>query len=233
MSLQATQSETSFDWEEVIMDIQTHPGEELCGSHWLLYAAIYGVLSVAADNWLEGRRLSSAEDGALVAIGLDKIFQNISKFNIPNDHPSGIGKAFKAWCVKCCKNEWSKYANSNLEDSIDPMEIQRLDDRPTLPLEKALSNQESAKTPSRSDVERKLMRKVLEDELDQLPPTMKDALLDSEDLKSVENPNARGKKGEAASIASKYGYTPNAVRTRRSRLLVKVQDRFEKEAQKL
>ena len=77
------------------------------------------------------------------------------------------------------------------------------------------------------------MEKALEDELNKLPPAMKEALLDSEDLKSVENPNARGKQGEAASIASKYGYTPNAVRTRRTRLLGKVQNRFKKEVEKL
>ena len=58
---------------------------------------------------------------------------------------------------------------------------------------------------------------------------MKEALLESEDLKSVEIPNARGKQGEAASIATKHGYKPGAIRTCRNRLLKKVLERFEQE----
>ena len=74
------------------------------------------------------------------------------------------------------------------------------------------------------------MRRILHEELEKLPPAMKEALLESEDIKNILQPNARGKQGEAAAIASKHGYKPGAVRTARSRLAAKVNERFEKEA---
>ena len=104
MSEQAKKIVEEIDWEEVILEIQTAPGDGLSENHGLLYYFLYGPMEVAAQNWLKTRHLTIARDGALTAIGLEKVFRDIEKFKIPDDNAEGIGRAFKAWALKCLKN---------------------------------------------------------------------------------------------------------------------------------
>ena len=227
---QAQQLLPDMDWEEVLLEVQTDPGDGLTESHGRLYEAIYGLLETAAQKWLRTRHLTEAQDGALVAIGLDKIFRDIEKFSIPDDHCDGIGRAFKAWALICSKREWSKYIRDQKikEGDIDQEDL--LAEEAPSPEDALIALEPTEKQPSRAQAEIELMRRILHEELEKLPPAMKEALLESEDIKNIHQPNARGKQGEAAAIASKHGYTPGAVRTARSRLAAKVNERFEKEA---
>ena len=227
---QAQQLLPDMDWEEVLLEVQTDPGDGLTENHGRLYEAIYGLLETAAQKWLRTRHLTEAQDGALVAIGLDKIFRDIEKFSIPDDHSDGIGRAFKAWAFKCCKREWSKYIRDqkSKEGDIDQEDI--LAEEAPSPEDALIALETTEKQPSRAHAEIELMRRILHEELEKLPPSMKEALLESEDIKNIHQPNARGKQGEAAGIASKHGYKPGAVRTARSRLAAKVNERFGKEA---
>lgn len=224
--------EAEVDWEELILEIQTAPVDGLTESHGILYDAIYGLITVRAQQWLENHHLAQAHDGALTAIGIDKIFKEISKFTIPEDASAGIRKAFIAWALKCSEREWSrpKYQLTQTEISIAPDTIEETYQSTSPSPEEVLITEVSSITPvSRSVTEKALKLRILEEELNKLQPAMKEALLESEDLKSVENPNARGKQGEAASIATKHGYKPGAIRTCRNRLLKKVLERFEQE----
>ena len=227
---QAQQLLPDMDWEEILLEVQTEPGDGLTESHGKLYDAIYGLLYTNAQKWLRSRHLTEAEDGALVAVGLAKIFRDIEKFSIPNDHSDGIGGAFKAWALLCCKREWSKHIRAQQSMSTNIEEEELLTEDSPSPEEILLALENSDKPPSRAQAEIELMRKILHEELEKLPPSMKEALLESEDIKNIQQPTVRGKQGEAAAIASKHGYKQGAVRTARSRLATKVKERFEKEA---
>lgn len=224
---QAQQLMPDMDWEETLLEVQTDPGDGLTESHGRLYEAIYGFLEITAQKWLRTRHLTQALDGALVAIGLEKIFRDIEKFSIPDDCSDGIGRAFKAWALVCCKREWGKYIKSQQDN---PKEAEALTEEAPSPEKILLAQEATRKPPTRTQAEKMMMRQILHEELEKLVPTMKEALLESEDIKNIRKPGARGKQGEAASIAAKYGHTPSAVRTTRSRLAKKVRERFEKEA---
>ena len=227
---QAQQLLPDMDWEEVLLEVQTDPGDGLTESHGRLYEAIYGLLETAAQKWLRARHLTQAQDGALVAIGLDKIFRDIEKFSIPDDHSNGIGRAFKAWALICSKREWRKYIRDQKSKEGDIDQEDLLAEEAPSPEDALITLETIEKPPSRAQAEIELMRRILHEELEKLPPAMKEALLESEDIKNIHQPNARGKQGEAAAIASKHGYKPGAVRTARSRLAAKVNERFGKEA---
>jgi len=227
---QAKTLKVEIDWEELILEIQTDPGDELTDNHWTLYETVYGSMVVSARRWLENRNLTEARDGALAAIGIDKIFKIIDKFDIPDDDSSGIGRAFKAWALKCCAREWSKQKDLLREVELDSDKFNQFHSGifPS-PEEVLIAEVPSNKPVSRPVTDRALIKRILAEELNRFPQSMKEALLESEDLKSVENPNSRGKQGEAANIAEKYGFTQGAIRTSRSRLLKKIRDRFEQE----
>ncbi|MBR9871482.1 MAG: hypothetical protein GYB26_10110 [Gammaproteobacteria bacterium] len=230
MSEQAQLLMVEMDWEETLLEIQTEPSNELTESHWRLYEALYGLLEVAARKWLHARQLVEARDGALAAVGIDKIFRDIGKFNIPDDSSEGIGRAFRAWAIICCRNEWGKQSGILKDEAWDPTKHLEDDTRASPSPEDLLAALDPPdQPPSRSQTERALRQRILEEELAKLLPSMKDAILATEELKSVSQPNARGKQGEAATIAEAHGHTPGAVRTARSRLLKRAKERFEKE----
>ena len=165
-----------------------------------------------------------------VAIGLDKIWKEIMKFTPPSTDSEGIGRAFKGWVGTCCEREWSANRHIHNERTVDPKILAEWENESIPSIEEMLLKEEEALAPP-SPVQHinAIRRQILDDEIHRIPEAMRDALLETEGEKDVANPSARGKQGESAAIAEKYGVTPGAVRTARLRLVQRVRDRFSKE----
>jgi len=219
------------DWGMVILEVQTAPDmAESSQEYTMLYEAIYGVLITNARKWLISRGYSHAHDQELMSIGLDFVFKVIDKFEVPEKSSEEILRSFKAWALKCSVREWTKRVQLEKCFSQDNTELTFNNQTPSV--EDVLIDEEEKSTPqNRSNADIELQRKILCEELDQLPSEMRDALLEIEDLKRPDSPNGRGKQGESKLIAEKYGHTTGSIRTRRSRLASKVKDRFKKESQ--
>lgn len=225
MSENAQQLEPEIDWETLILDVQTSPEVESSEAFGYLYDRLYGFIHTLAKKWLERHYLSEAQDNALVAIGLDKILNEICKFDIPEDDSDGIGRAFKSWVSICCRREWSSSKHIHRELPLDEV---GMDSHPSIEEELVSAEAEgSINTERQQAIE--VQRQILNDELDRLPESMREAILETEDLKAIENLTGRGRKGEAAAIASKHNLTPGAIRTARCRLGNRVKQRYQKE----
>lgn len=219
-----------IDWGELLLEIQTEPGSELTDNHFLLYEYLYGRLEVGARKWLSRRRLSESQDGILAAIGIEKIFRDIGKFAIPDDCSDGVRKAFTAWALICSEREWIKEKALMLQRKLSSLGDTELEETASPSPEELLILRENANdAPCRAVTERALMKQILDEELNKLQPEMKKALLETEDEKRPDKPTARGESGVAAQIARRHGYNPGAVRTARTRLLNKVEERFQQE----
>jgi len=221
---------SEIDWETLILEVQTDPSGVESEAFGRLYVAVYGYLHTLAQQWLARHQLSEVQDNALVAIGLDKILKEITKFVAPDDDSAGIGRAFRGWISTYCEREWCKNKNIHRELALDshPLENWEKSSSPSVE-EQLVAKERGASTISLRQQDISKQGQILSEELNQLPEAMRDAILESEDLKSIDNPAGRGKKGEAAAIASKHGLTPGAIRTARSRLAKRVEERFQKE----
>lgn len=230
MSDNAYLLQSEIDWETLILEVQTDPTGVESEAFGRLYVASYGYLCTLAQKWLERHQLSEVQDNALVAIGLDKILKEIGKFEAPDDDSAGIGQAFKGWISTCCEREWGNNKNIHRELVLDSHALEEWGKNSCPSVEEQLIAEEggvsSISLRQQTIAEQK---QILNEELNRLPEAMRDAILESEDLKRVDNPAGRGKKGEAAAIASKYALTPGAVRTARSRLVNRVEKGFLKE----
>ena len=221
---------SGIDWETLILEVQTDPAGVESEAFGALYHAIYGYLHTLAQKWLVRHHLSEVQDNALVAIGLDKILKEITKFEPPDDDSAGIGRAFKAWVSRCCEYEWRNNKNIHRELALDSHVLEEWVNHSSPSIEDQLTaEEEGASSVSLRQQTRSKQREILDEELHRLPEAMRDAILESEDLKSIDKPAGRGKNGEAVVIASKYGLTQGAIRTARSRLVKKVGERFRKE----
>jgi len=222
--------QSEIDWETLILEAQTAPAGLESEAFGCLYVTIYGYMRTLAQKWLERHQLSEVQDNALVAIGLDKILKEISKFDPPNDDSAGIGRAFKGWVSTCCEREWGNNKNIHRELAFDSHMLEEWEKNSCSSVEEQLITEERGLS-SISSRQQAIyeQRQMLNEELSRLPEAMRDAILESEDLKSVDRPKGRGLKGEAAAIASKHGLTTGAIRTARSRLVNRVKERFPKE----
>lgn len=222
---------TTIDWEILILEVQTDPAGASSDSFGQLYLALFGYLEFIAQQWLERNNLCQAQDHALVAIGLDKIYKEIGKFCAPLTDSEGIGRAFKGWCSTVCKREWKSNRHVHSEQPIDPVILEEWDMGATPSVEESVISEEASCEPLGPQQQMNVLRRqILAQELDRLPEAMRDALLETEGEKSVANPKARGKQGESAAIAQKHGVTPGAVRQARMRLVQRVDERFKKES---
>ncbi|MCU7919821.1 MAG: hypothetical protein KZQ95_15900 [Candidatus Thiodiazotropha sp. (ex Epidulcina cf. delphinae)] len=230
MSMNTLPLQSDIDWETLILEVQTDPAGPESEAFGNLYTAIYGYMSTIAKQWLERHRLSEVQDHALVALGLDKVLKEIGKFEIPDDEPTGIGLAFKGWVSTCCEREWTNNKNIHSKVALESHVLEEWEKNSCQSVEELLITEEEDTTSlsSRQQTISK-QRHILNEELDRLPEAMRDAILETEDLKSIENPTGRGLKGETAAVASKYGLTPGAIRTARCRLAKRVEERFLKE----
>lgn len=221
---------SEIDWETLILEVQTDPAGVESEAFGRFYIAIYGYMRTLAQKWLERRQLSEVQDNALVAIGLDKVFKEISKFAPPDDDSDGVGRAFRGWISTCCEHEWRNSKNIHKELAFDAHMLEEREKNSCPSVEEQLVAEESG-TFSVSLRQQAIyaQRQILNEELNRLPEAMRDAILESEDQKNVKNLKGRGVQGEVASIASKHGLTPGAIRTARSRLAKKTKERFEKE----
>lgn len=230
MSENAYLLQAEIDWETLILEVQTDPAGVESEAFGKLYGVIYGYLRTIAKKWLARHQLSEVQDDALVAIGLDKVLKEISKFETPDDDSAGIGWAFKGWISRCCEREWSSNKNIHRELALDSHVLEEWDKNSCPSVEEQMITKERGE-PSISLRQQTIskQRQILNEELMRLPEAMRDAIVESEDLKSIDNLAGRGKKGEAAAIASKHGLKPGAIRTARSRLGKRVEERFLKE----
>lgn len=215
------------DWALVILEVQTDPAGPSSTALGQLFRLIYGYLQTLARFWLKRNRRFEGQADDLAAIGWDKVTGSIEKFDIPADVSVGVGRAFKAWVGTCCEREWTRLGAERRERAVDPAELSDLLLTPS-PEELACIEEESpADSP---DLKAKqFVDLLLQQEMAKLLEPMREAIMETEDCKSVANPRARGKAGESAAIAAKHGLTQNAVRTARSRLVQRVQNRFDKE----
>ena len=209
----------AFDWIELILEVQTEPEEGLAESHGRLYELIYAPLALHARRWLETRSLAEVENDALVSVAVDKTFRDIGKFEIRDDCPVKVERSFKAWVNRCAEHEWSKWLRSTLSSKSVPFEEAMESEDFQL-----LSPEQEEETPTERSAERELMKRALEEELNKLPLPIRAAILETVGVADVSNPGARGPAGETARIAEKYGYTPQAIRTRKSRLVQRVRE---------
>ena len=79
---------SEIDWETLILEVQTDPSGVESEAFGRLYVAVYGYLHTLAQKWLALYQSSEVQDNALVAIGLDKILKEITKFVAPDDNSS-------------------------------------------------------------------------------------------------------------------------------------------------
>lgn len=223
-----------IDWEELILEAQTDPcGVTSSDAFGQIYDELHDYVWVMAKNWLSTHQLSEAHDGTFAAVAWDLIAKLLpTKFKIPDRDPNGICNAFKAWVGTCCKHEWERRKIELADTTVDPVAVNHL--QITTPTE--ISSLEdtlcSTEPVSSKMTDGQLKRKILEEELGKYIESMRDAILETIDLKDISNMNSKGKHGEAAAIAEKYGHKPNAVRTRLFRLREKVKERYEKERSK-
>jgi len=224
------QLKSEIDWETLILEVQTTPAGVESEAFGCLYAAIYGYLHTLAQKWLARHQLSEVQDNALVAIGLDKVLKEICKFETPDDDSAGIGRAFKGWLSKCCEREWNNNKNIHRDLALDSHVLEDWGENSCPSVEEQLITKErGVSSISLRQQAISKQRQILNEELKRLPEAMRDAIVESENLKSIDNLGGRGKKGEAAAIASKHGLKPGAIRTARSRLGKRVEERFLKE----
>ena len=221
-----------IDWSLVILEVQTAPeGAEFSPDFVRIYEAIFGFLMVNAKKWLLARNYSSAHDIDLASIGFDKALKEITKFDIPNSSSKQILRSFKAWAAICSRREWEKRVNLELTSFKSSYDETQCDQISSIE-EDMITKEDIDILNVRPNTEKELKRKILSEELGNLPTDMRDALLETEDLKRIDNPNSRGLQGDSKQIAEKYGYTPGSIRTKRCRLLEKVKSRYEKERSK-
>jgi hypothetical protein len=216
------------DWEEVILEVQTDPAGSSSTSLGVLFNILYGYIQTLAKVWLRQHRTCEEVPGDLAATGWDTITSHISKFRIPDDCSAGIGKAFKAWVGKCCKRAWNRRFSERLEQTMTEDELNQVVWAPSA--EELLTGTDELNDEKQgSDPAAQFASRLLQEELGKLIEPMRDAILETGDHKSLSSPAARGKTGESAAIAAKYGFTQNAIRTARSRLGQRVKERFTKE----
>jgi len=233
MATDPSEDGSSPDWGTLILEIQTDPaGPDQCPALGQIFKELFPFLRVLAAKWRRKYRLSEDTPDDLASAGWDKVSDEIGKFTIPEDGPEGIGRAFKGWVTTCCRRHWEHLAKANPVFAVDPLELsERISAAPSVEevLDAGRQTHGNLESVDRSSRERQLRQDILRQELEKLPAAMRDALLETEDEKSVVNPSARGKTGDAARIAAKHGYTANAVRTRRTRLCDRVKARFDSE----
>jgi hypothetical protein len=219
-----------IDWEELILEAQTDPcGVENSEAFSQIYIELCGYMDTLSKNWLETHDLSEAYDGAFIAVGWALIIKQLHKFKIPNDDSTGICLALRAWIGKCCSREWNRRQHELMGTPPDPAATNHL----LGTIQTSCPSPEEGLCESDNDcpdtADRILMRKILCEQLREMPESMRDAILETMDIKDISNLDARGKQGEAAAIAEKHGHKPNAVKTRIHRLKEKVKERFDKE----
>lgn len=218
---------TETDWPNLIEDAQTDP-EGLQGeAAQRLFLEIYPWINQLAGVWLRSHRYSEAHEGALVSLGVEHVLRKLDRFEIRSEDPGRVGRSFKAWVTKSCRRRWTDEITKIPEESFDPSELEEMEGR-TAPSPEALLEEEQ--TPERTLPELALMRRIVREELEALPEHMADAIRETEALKDPQRPNARGRTGESAAIADRYHLTPTAIRTARSRLIKRIQRRYEKES---
>lgn len=233
MATEPSGEQSSPDWGTLILEVQTDPaGADQCPALGLIFQVLFPFLRVLATKWRQKYRLCEDTRDELAIAGWDKISTEIGKFAIPEDGPDGIGRAFKGWVSICSRREWERLAQANPVVTMDPLELS--EHLPAAPSMEELMDEEQQGVGSpefidRSSRERQIQQESLRQELARLAPSMRDALLETEDGKSIISPNARGRTGAADEIAAKYGHTAGAVRTCRSRVCDRVKARFASE----
>ncbi len=215
------------DWALVILEVQTDPAGPSSAALGQLFRLIYGYIQTLAKFWLKRNRRLEGQYDDLAAFGWDKVTSGIEKFDIPNDAPVGVGRAFKGWVGTCCEREWTRLGAEQRELAVDPAELSDLALAPSP--EQLVCAEEESPVDSPDLKAKQFVERLLQQEMAKLLEPMREAVMETEDCKSVANPQARGKAGESAAIAAKHGLTQNAVRTARSRLVQRVKDRFDKE----
>jgi hypothetical protein len=219
--------ESPPDWGDVILEVQTDPAGSSSAALGVLFNLLYGYIETLAKVWLRKHRKCEEVPGDLAALGWDTISGRISKFTTPDDCPAGIGRAFKAWVGKCCNREWNRRFSERLEQTMAEDELSQVAWAPSAE-ELVISIDDPTDRKQGSDLAQFASR-LLQEELGKLLEPMRDAILETEDHKSLASPGARGKTGVSTAIAAKYGFTQTAIRTARSRLGQRVKERFAKE----
>jgi hypothetical protein len=216
------------DWEEVILEVQTDPAGSSSAALGVLFNLLHGYIETLARVWLRKHRSCEEVPGDLAATGWDTISSHISKFKIPDDGSAGIGRAFKAWVGTCCNRAWNRNFSERLEQTMAENELSQIAWAPSAE-DLVTCTDEPTDGQPRSDPTAQFGSRLLQEELGKLIEPMRDAILETEDHKSLLSPAARGKTGQSAAIAAKYGFTQNAIRTARSRVVQRVKERFAKE----
>lgn len=217
------------DWALVILEVQTDPAGMACPTFGQLFELLYDYIEAIARVWVRRRGVHDDAVEELAAAGWDKVVSKIQKFTAPSDNSEEVRKAFKAWVGTCCRREWNRIAENQHEHATDPQELDEI------PQDSFISDETNDSTehqnPEQACRERVMAaaRTILHQELAKMPQPLRDAILETEDCKSVSNPSARLRTGETAAIAAKYGYTPGAIRTHRNRLAKRARERFESE----
>jgi len=220
-----------IDWITHILEVQTSPNiNQSIESYTALYEEIFGYLEVVAGKWLRLKGYSEAHDIELASIGLSKVFRDIHKFELQSDEPVRVIKSFKAWAAICSEREWVKKVNielslvKDISEDAELVQCQSIEDV-LIAAETELAEIE------RPNVEEALKRKILREELEVVVPDMRDAILETEELKRFGSPNGRGLQGDSQAIAEKYSFSQGSIRTRKSRLVRRVKERFMKESE--
>jgi DNA-directed RNA polymerase specialized sigma24 family protein len=230
---QAHRDLPALDWETLILDAQTDPGGIEGAACQSLYFEIYSWIEVLAVRWLRASYRSEAEDSALVAIGTLAVLEKVGQFEIRDSDQASLGRMFKAWVATVCKNEWKNNAKKSLEIGTTPEDLEGLDQRSAPSIEDALiAEEDSSDPPQRNREDQAACRSILDEELNRLNEPMRNAILETEDLKDLSRPGVRGRQGEAAEIAHRYGLKPATVRANRKRLKDRAKARFSKEVAK-
>jgi hypothetical protein len=219
------------DWEELILDAQTDPGGidgEACSK---LFYEIYWWIEEQAKRWLKATNRAEVEDSALLAIGTKAVLEKIDKFEPRSEDQDSLGRMFKAWVGKVCVNEWRNNAKKSFEESMPPDELEQQRFTPSIE-DVLIAEEDSSDPPQRNREDQGVCRNIVKEELKRLNEPMRNAILETEDLKDLSRPGVRGRQGEAAEIAHRYGLKPATVRANRKRLKDRAKDRYSKEVAK-